>query len=97
MKHNFDITQFFKESNGQFSGMRLNVTIIVITACNMALVVTASVANGTVKDSALYLAVAGLVTSMITSALAMKAWQKQNETEAEPSDAPPTAGGPPRG
>jgi hypothetical protein len=96
MKHNFDITQFLKESNGQFSGLRLAVLIIVITSCSNAGIAINAVANGTLKDTSLFIAVGSFITSMITSALAMKVWQKQGETEAEPSDPPSTAGGPPK-
>ena len=94
MKHNFDITQFLKESNGQFSGLRLAVLIIVITSCSNATVAINAVAGGVLKDAGLFVAVGSFITSMVTSALAMKVWQKQGETESEPGDPPSTAGGP---
>ena len=93
MKHNFDVTQFLKESNGQFSGLRLAVLIIVITSCSNATVAINAVAGGVLKDAGLFVAVGSFITSMVTSALAMKVWQKQGETEAAPSDPPSTAGG----
>ena len=96
MKHNFDVTQFMKESNGQFSGLRLAVLIIVITSCSNATVAINAVAGGVLKDAGLFVAVGSFITSMVTSALAMKVWQKQGETEAAPSDPPSTAGGPPK-
>jgi len=96
MKHNFDVTQFLKESNGQFSGLRLAVLIIVITSCMNASLAVTAVANGTLKDAGLFVAVGSFITSMVTSALAMKVWQKQGESESAPSDPPSTAGGPPK-
>jgi len=84
MKHNWDITQFFKEDNGQFSGMRLSLFIIVVSACNMAVVIAGAVASGKTLDSASVISVAGLITTMLTSALGMKAWQKKNEQDVDP-------------
>jgi len=96
MKHNFDVTQFFKESNGQFSGMRLYAFIIVVSACEMALSIANGIAYGTAMDKTNVITVAGLVTTMLASALGMKAVQKKSEAEADPSDPPSTAGGPPK-
>ena len=83
-KHNFDITQFVKEANGQYSGMRLAVLITVLTACNMGVTITAAVASGLTKDPVSVGTVCGLITTMISGALGFKAMQKGKEEPAPP-------------
>jgi hypothetical protein len=92
-KYNWDVTQFLKEDNGSFSGMRLMAIVIIVSACYVALIngvaIATAISSGKAIEPAVIGNVAGLVGSMITAALGMKAWQKKSEEKGGPGEQTP--------